>query len=195
MDRIVAVDFGSTFTKAALFDCGAGRTVATAHAPSTASSDVTLGLQRVLRDLARQSGTSLARIPALACSSAAGGLRVAVIGLVPALSLEAARRASLGAGARIVGAYGYKLTGRMLSELETARPDIVVLAGGTDGGDEDTILHNAAALARSTLVAPIVVAGNASVAKACVDRLRESGKDALCTSNLLPEAGRIDPGP
>ena len=195
MDRIVAVDFGSTFTKAALFDCGAGCTVATARAPSTASSDVTLGLQRVLRDLAQQSGTSLARIPALACSSAAGGLRVAVIGLVPALSLEAARRASLGAGARIVGAYGYKLTGRMLSELETARPDIVVLAGGTDGGDEDTILHNAAALARSTLVAPIVVAGNASVADACVDRLRQSGKDARCTSNLLPEVGRIDPGP
>jgi uncharacterized protein (TIGR01319 family) len=111
------------------------------------------------------------------------------------LSLEAARRAALGAGARIVGAYGYKLTGRMLSELVAARPDIVVLAGGTDGGDEETILHNAAALARSSQAAPIVVAGNACVAEACADLLRAAGKDAFCTPNLLPEIGRIDPGP
>ena len=195
MDAVVAIDFGSTYTKGVVFDRAASRIAGVAHTPSTVSTDITIGLRRVLAELRERARVPLDRMPALACSSAAGGLRVAVIGLVPALSLEAAQRAALGAGARIVGAYGYKLTRQTLGALNDAQPDIVLLAGGTDGGDEDNILHNASALARSAIGAPVIVAGNCSVQDDCIARLREAGKTAIGASNLLPEVDRIEPGP
>jgi len=191
MDPILAIDFGSTYTKAVLIDRDAAAIVGSAHTPSTVGTDVTVGLARVLADLGAKTGVSLRGTPALACSSAAGGLRVAVIGLVPALSLEAARRAALGAGAKIVAAYGYKITPRALAELEALAPDIVLLAGGTDGGDEETILHNAQALARSKLRAPVIVAGNQCVLDECVDTLRAAGKTAHPAENLLPDVGHV----
>ncbi|HYC36031.1 MAG TPA: methylaspartate mutase accessory protein GlmL [Usitatibacter sp.] len=192
MDPILAVDFGSTYTKAALIDRAAAQVVASAHAPSTVGSDVTLGLRQVLSEVSAKVGRDIRKVPALACSSAAGGLRVAIIGLVPALSLEAARRAALGAGAKIIAAYGYKLTAKPLADLERLAPDIVLLAGGTDGGDEETILHNARLLARSPISAPIVVAGNQVVQQECLDLLQAAGKPARPADNLLPEVGRIE---
>lgn len=101
----------------------------------------------------------------------------------------------MGAGAKIVGAYGYKLTARSLAELDEAQPDIVLLAGGTDGGDEENILHNAGVLARSALAAPVIVAGNQCVLQDCVARLREAGKTVFPAENLLPEVGRIEVRP
>ena len=195
MDHIIAIDFGSTYTKGVLFDCGTASVVAIAYTPSTVGTDITIGLRQVLAVLRERSGARLERVPGVACSSAAGGLRVAVIGLVPVLSLEAAQRAALGAGARIVGAYGYKLTKRMLAELETSQPDIVLLAGGTDGGDEQNILHNAAMLADSAASAPIIVAGNQCAREECISLLRGAGKVALATENLLPDIDRIEAGP
>lgn len=192
MGPILTVDFGSTYTKAVLIDTEGCDIIAAAHAPSTVSTDVTLGLRRVLDELGARSGVDLRKAPALACSSAAGGLRVAVIGLVPALSMEAARRAALGAGAKIVGAYGFKLTADRVREIAESRPDILLLAGGTDGGDEETILHNARAIARSKLESPVIVAGNVCVRDACLARLKKGGKRALPATNLLPEVGRVD---
>ena len=93
MEPLLAVDFGSTYTKAVLFDLGAAEVVATAQAPSTVATDVTIGLGHVVDELTRRTGVQVRRVRALACSSAAGGLRLAVSGLVPSLSLEAARRA------------------------------------------------------------------------------------------------------
>jgi uncharacterized protein (TIGR01319 family) len=192
VDPILAIDFGSTYTKAVLLDQAAARVVAVAHTPSTVATDITIGLRRVLAEMSAKAGCDAGGIPALACSSAAGGLRVAVIGLVPALSLEAARRAALGAGARIVAAHGYKLTARGVMELEALAPDIVLLAGGTDGGDEQTILHNAGMLARAALGAPFIVAGNECVLDECVAVLRAAGKTVHAAANLLPEVGRVE---
>lgn len=191
MDPVLAIDFGSTYTKAVLIDRDAAAIVGAAHTPSTVGTDVTVGLARVLADLGAKTGVELRKTPALACSSAAGGLRVAVIGLVPALSLEAARRAALGAGAKIVAAYGYKITPRALAELEALAPDIVLLAGGTDGGDEETIVHNARQLARSKLRAPVIVAGNQCVLDECVEMLRGAHKTAHPAENLLPDVGHV----
>ena len=81
------------------------------------------------------------------------------IGLVPELSCEAAKRAALGAGAKIVGHYSHKLTVAEVREIEDISPDLVLLAGGTDGGNEDTILHNANMLSCSKIAVPIIVAG------------------------------------
>ena len=195
MNVVLAVDFGSTYTKGVVFDCRTAKILGVAYSPSTVATDVTIGLREVLNALRANCGLPVAELPAFACSSAAGGLRVAVVGLVPVLSLEAAQRAALGAGARVVGAYGYKLTSARLRELADAKPDIVLLAGGTDGGDEQTILHNACALGQSALDVPVIVAGNACVTDKCIERLEAEGQQALRAPNLMPEVDRIDAAP
>jgi uncharacterized protein (TIGR01319 family) len=188
----LTIDFGSTFTKGSLFDLANERVLAIAYEPSTVDTDVTVGLHAVLSKLGKATSHDLTRIPARVCSSAAGGLRMVVVGLVPSLSLEAAQRAALGAGAKIVGAYGHKLSASVLSALAASRPDLVLLAGGIDGGDEETILHNARALAGLGLDSPVIVAGNQFVAGDCVSTLREAGRNATLAANILPEIDRVE---
>src|SRR5205823_12450990 len=101
----------------------------------------------------------------LAPSSAAGGLRIAVVGNVPGLTFEAANQAALGAGAKIVGSTAFKLAEDRIRDIEDLRPDMILLTGGVDGGDAETILHNARTLAESALTVPMVVAGNQAVAQ------------------------------
>jgi uncharacterized protein (TIGR01319 family) len=69
------------------------------------------------------------------------------IGLVPELIAEAARRAALGARAKMLRVFAYELSRRDLAELRALKADIVLLAGGTDGGDGKTIVANARAFA------------------------------------------------
>jgi uncharacterized protein (TIGR01319 family) len=192
MDLAVAVDFGSTFTKGAAFDVAKGTLLGVAYQPSTVGSDVRIGLRAVLDQLQGSTRQTIAGAPTYVCSSAAGGLRMVVIGLVPSLSLEAAQRAALGAGAKIIGAFGHKLPPAVLQQIESACPDLILLAGGIDGGDEATIQHNARMLADSKVDAPIIVAGNYSVSGECHQVLTSRGKTALLAPNILPEIDRIE---
>lgn len=171
--QFLAIDFGSTFTKVSLIDLDTATLLATAHAPTTIENDVTIGLEQALSSLSSRNGTfDPSSAQAIrACSSAAGGLKVLVIGLVRSLSVEAAQRAALGAGAKIVGAYSGKLSAREVKGIATEGADVVLLSGGTDGGDEDTILHNARLLADSRLAAPLIVAGNKVVGELCAETL------------------------
>ena len=83
-DLRVFIDFGSTFTKVVAFDLGRELLLGRVQAPSTVDTDVNLGLDRALNELRRTVDVAEADIAsALACSSAAGGLRMACIGLVP----------------------------------------------------------------------------------------------------------------
>ena len=76
---VVCVDFGSTFTKASLVDLADGRIVAAAEHPTTIDTDVLEGYDACLAALVEQDGRA-ADAPTLACSSAGGGLRIAVVG-------------------------------------------------------------------------------------------------------------------
>ena len=192
MHLALAVDFGSTFTKASLFDLAENRMVGAAYEPSTVDTDVTVGLQAVLSRVKAHTPVPLSQIPTHVCSSAAGGLRMVVVGLVPSLSLEAAQRAALGAGAKIVGAYGHKLSANVVAALAASRPDLILLAGGIDGGDEATILHNSQALARLDIGTPIIVAGNQYVADDCVAMLSKAGRTVTRAANILPEIDRVE---
>jgi uncharacterized protein (TIGR01319 family) len=189
VDYGLFIDFGSTFTKLVALDLGGERVVGRAQSPSTVDTDITLGLKAAFEQINTVLGEEPTYRCKLACSSAAGGLRMATIGLVPELTAEAAKRAALGAGAKVVGVYSYKLTKRELGELESMDPDIVLLAGGTDGGDKETIVHNAKGLSRSKLHAPIVMAGN-KVASDEIQAILESGqKECIITDNVMPEMG------
>ena len=133
--------------------------------------------------------------PRRASSSAAGGLRMVVCGLVPRLTSEAARRAALGAGAKVVGVYSYRLTRADIAAIEQLRPDIVLLSGGTDGGESAVVMHNAERLAASQLDCPFIVAANRSIAGEAAEAIAAGGKSVQLAANVMPEFGRLEVDP
>ena len=101
----------------------------------------------------------------LACSSAGGGLRLAVVGYEREVTAQAGYRVGLSAGAKVVHVSAGPMSGADLGDLRASRPDLVLLVGGTDGGNAEVLLHNASRLAKARIGAPVVVAGNADAAR------------------------------
>lgn len=195
MSAALLVDLGSTYTKLLAVDLERQTILGRAAAPSTVATDVTLGLLTALDRLHRQLGGEPVYRYRLACSSAAGGLKMVVIGLVPDLTAEAARRAALGAGARVVGVFSHVLGQAEWDRMRQLEPDLVLLAGGTDGGERRTIVANAAGLAALRLGVPVVVAGNKSAADEVLATLQQAGQDARLAHNVMPEIGRLEVEP
>lgn len=196
------IDFGSTFTKVTAVDLRHGRILGRSQAPSTVTSDVCVGLLSAFGRLHDAHGIFKEKPVGLdaldgfyvqASSSAAGGLRIVVIGLVPGLTVEAANSAALGAGGKIVGTFAFKLGEPQIAQIAGLKPDIILLTGGTDGGDSQTILHNGALLARSHLAVPVVVAGNRQVAEQVRANLAGAGKESCRADNVLPAANVLAP--
>jgi len=179
------IDFGSTYTKLRAIDLDRRRILGSGQGPSTVTTDIMIGMKAGLDDLERRLG-GLPRFKyRLASSSAAGGLRMVTVGLVRELTAEAARRAALGAGAKLVGAFAYRLTASDVDRIVSLAPDILLLAGGTDGGNSDVIVHNAQVLGRSALACAIVLAGNRNAADDA--RAALAGRQVLATDNVMPE--------
>ncbi len=189
-------DFGSTFTKVTAVDLEREEIIGWAQAPTTVNTDITIGLNQALSKLELTSGIDLKKVEGkYACSSAAGGLMMAAIGLVPELTLEAARRAALGAGAKVVCGYGFEIDEEIVGEVEAAKCDIILLSGGTDGGDKKTILHNARMLANSKISCPVLVAGNRVAANRAKSILENKNKIAYISKNVLPSLDVVDVEP
>lgn len=186
------IDFGSTYTKVTAVDLKEERVVACAKGPTTVQTDIMQGLETALNELKHKLGGNPVYGRRLACSSAAGGLSMVTIGLVPELTAEAAKRAALGAGAKVVKVYAYELNEKEVREIESINPDIVLLSGGTDGGNKAVICANASSLAVSRIKAPIVVAGNKAAADEISDILKKGGKDVRVTDNVMPDFGVLN---
>jgi uncharacterized protein (TIGR01319 family) len=190
------IDFGSTYTKITAVDLDAEEIIGWSQSPTTIKTDITIGLDNALAELAEACGISLKKIQGkYACSSAAGGLQIAAIGLVPDLTLEAARRAALGAGAKVVCSHGYEIDEGIIGQIEEAACDIILLSGGTDGGDKGTILHNAEMLADSHIQCPVLVAGNRAAASKVRTILERQGKVVYISKNVLPSLDVVDVAP
>lgn len=186
MRPYLLIDFGSTYTKVTVVDAEQPAVIGREKVLSTVDTDITLGLQAALERLDERMGGLPAFTARLACSSAAGGLRIVAVGLVPELTAKASREAALGAGARVIATYSYRLSQKDVLEIERLDPDIVLLAGGTDGGNEEIVLHNGEMLAASSLAAPIVYAGNRDVRHQVVELLKNSGKQVRASANVMP---------
>jgi len=179
---VVCVDIGSTYTKAAQVDLATGALLATAQSPTTA--DVVDG---VLTATAGLDGEIVA------CSSAGGGLRLAVVGYEELISAEAGHRAALSAGARVVHVAAGRLDDAALATLRDVAPDVVLLVGGTDGGEASVLRHNAAALSGLGWPVPVVLAGNAAVRDEVSGVLRDGGLPVREADNVLPDIGLLAP--
>ncbi|WP_189081797.1 glutamate mutase L [Mangrovihabitans endophyticus] len=192
MHRAVCVDVGSTYTKACLVDLDGGALICGTQTPTTASSDVLTGLDAAVSALG---DTAAGAAGWYVCSSAGGGLRLAVVGYEALVTAEAAHRAGLSAGARVVHVAAGPLDAAGLDGLRAARPDVILLAGGTDGGDGSVLLHNARRLAAARLRVPVVVAGNAEARPDAARALAERRVPVTVTGNVLPRIGVFDAGP
>jgi len=194
MSSALLIDFGSTYTKIVAVDLDREEITGYAQSCTTVQTDIMIGLRHALALLP----SSLRNVPyacKLSSSSAAGGLGMVTIGLIPELSAEAARRSALGAGAKVIKVFSFKLADKELREIEGINPDIVLLAGGIDGGNTEVILANAQKLAQSRLTCPVVVAGNKAVADEVCGILQAGGKVPLATENVMPDVNVLNVEP
>ena len=189
MRPILLIDFGSTYTKLTAVDVEGEVILGTAASYTTVQTDIGDGLQKGLQLLEAKTG-KLNFEKTYACSSAAGGLRMVASGLVPELTSEAAKLASLGAGAKIVGLYSYQMTEEDIDEIAQLKPDIFLLVGGTDGGNTACIEHNARMLATMQPKFPIVIAGNRNSVRACKDALVDC--EVYVCPNVMPKFGVLN---
>jgi uncharacterized protein (TIGR01319 family) len=201
MAPCIAIDIGSTWTKGALFEWAEGELVLRRRVSHpTTVHDLVEGFAAVLHQLLperapKEVNDLVARgtIELHYSSSAKGGLAVAALGLVPDITLESAKLAAYSAGAKLTQVLSYRLTGADLRSLEAAPPDILLFAGGTDGGNTEYLLANAKALARSDLSCAFVYAGNRSVRDEVCDLLAHKG--VIAVDNLLPSLESPNPDP
>ncbi len=189
MKPVLLVDFGSTYTKAVLADTDEGKLLGTASSFTTVQSDINEGLANACAKLKEQTGVG-EYAETYACSSAAGGLKMIAAGLVPELTVQAAKEASLGAGAKIMKTYSYQLTKSDVKEIDRLCPDIILLTGGTDGGNRESILHNAKRLSEMEKDIPIVAAGNRCCMEECEEILH--GRQVFLCENVMPVLGKLN---
>lgn len=192
MAAVSLTDFGSTYTKVRLVDRDQARVLARAEAPTTIGTDLMEGYATALAAAQDQLPEPVAIDAALAASSAGGGLRVAAIGLVADLTAAAARQAALNAGARVGAVLAGELDAAELARLDQASPEIVLFAGGTDGGQAELVLANAQRLAAHGVAAQVVVACNAAVAERVAVILGEAEIAAVLADNVMPQLGRLE---
>lgn len=196
MEAYLLIDFGSTYTKLTAVDIESEQILATAKDITTVDTDIMTGFNNAYKRIEKQiENKDVNFIKKLACSSAAGGLKMVAIGLVPDLTAEAAKRAALGAGARVLKVYSYELAGKEIEEIKNSNLDIILLAGGTDGGNKECIIHNANMLAQHGVKLPIVVAGN----KVAQDEIEEIFKSNnifyRITENVMPKLNALNVEP
>ncbi|WP_299850867.1 GlmL-related ornithine degradation protein [uncultured Roseovarius sp.] len=164
IDSVVA-EIGSTTTTVSAFDnlgTDDAKFLGQGQAPTTVlEGDVRVGLRAAVKDLETRLGIEkLDYFEMLATSSAAGGLKMTVHGLVHDMTARAANEAALGAGAIVHNVTAGKMRRGEIAQLEATKPNIILLAGGVDHGERDTVLDNAEKIAALDMPIPVIYAGN-----------------------------------
>ena len=197
-------DVGSTFTKVTGFRLerdATGETLSLlgrSQSPTTVD-DIENGIARA-REALVAAGVAVASDATLhASSSAAGGLRMVALGYMPRVTVKAAKEVAMNAGARVLEVLScddpaeYRV--EVLCEI---RPDIILLTGGTDGGDADSLIGNAEVVVeaarqvglsggRGEPWSPVViVAGNREGQGPASERLRAASVKLWRVPNVLP---------
>lgn len=194
MALVLCVDVGSTFTKAALVEDLTGELLGTAEHRTTVGTDVLDGID-ACRDALTGAHPGASDAPVLACSSAGGGLRIAVVGSEALVTAEAGRRVALSSGGKVVAVLSRASGDEEFADLAApggAAPDVVLLTGGTDGGDTEGVLGGARRLAASGWRGPVVVAGNAEARPEV--RAALGDLPVTVTDNVVPRIGVLAPG-
>jgi len=193
---VLIAEIGSTTTLVSAFDRldGAPRFLGQGQAAtSVLEGDVRVGLKNAITDLECKLGKGELRYSELlASSSAAGGLKMCVHGLVYEMTVNAARAAALGAGAIVRQTTAGKLTQADLAKQRSIRPNLILLAGGTDGGERETALYNAELIAAEGTGTPVLYAGNVQNQDAIQTIFKRANVPCYIAENVYPRLDELN---
>lgn len=189
--KILTADIGSTYTKLVAIDARREEIIGTSSSFTTIDTDVMEGFRNALQGLVESIG-EFEYDELLCCSSAAGGLKMVALGLVPELTAKAARLAASSAGAKVVKTYAFELSHTEMDEIESIKPDLVLLCGGTDGGNKEVIIANAKKLVQLNVDFTTVVAGNKSASTEIESIFTDTDKPFVITENVMPEFNKLN---
>ena len=200
--EVLVADIGSTLTKLSAFrgleananhpPAKRARFLGQGCARTTVSEgDVGLGLAAARQDLETRCHVDASGARLMAASSAGGGLRMTVHGLTQDMTLRAAREASLGAGAIVAFATAGCISADDLEQMRQLKPNLILLAGGVDYGDRETVVANARALASSDVSAPVLYAGNKAAKEEVKRLLQAAGATVYMAENVYPRLDEL----
>lgn len=186
---LLVYDVGSTYTKVTAFEkqnkvlSFIGRS----QAPTTVSN-IEIGLINARKNLAKNMGLlDITPGKVLATSSAAGGLRMIAMGYMPRVTAKAAKEVAMSAGARVLEIISHETPVDFREEvLHEIKPDIILLAGGTDGGDEDSVLENAHIIVKSKCGGVVIIACNAQAQPKVEAFLKSHDVSTIRVQNVMP---------
>jgi uncharacterized protein (TIGR01319 family) len=198
---VLVAEIGSTTTVVNAFKdletdpvfVGQGQAATSVH-----DGDVNIGVANAIEDLRKSlNADKIEYKELLATSSAAGGLKMTVHGLVYDMTAKAAREAALGAGANIHYVTAGKLRRSDLKHIESLMPNIILVAGGVDYGERDTAMHNAEMIAKMDIRVPVIYAGNIQNQDDVRDAFEVAGKADLLyiVENVYPKIDQLNVEP
>lgn len=199
----LTADIGSTFTKLVATDVSLGKVIGTSCAFTTIETDVRDGFNNAVRNMEAKIG-KFSYDKLICCSSAAGGLKMVALGLVPELTAKAARLTAASAGAKVVKTYSFEISKAEQEEIYQINPDLVLLCGGTDGGNKDVIISNAKRLCEIDRDFSAIVAGNKSASHELQKIFTGEGnstqgnsnryfpKNFVISQNVMPEFNKLN---
>lgn len=200
IDALVA-EIGSTTTVVNAFiglHNGEPHFLGQGQAPTSVNlGDVNIGLNQAIANLKQNLGSDLEILEIFATSSAAGGLKMTVHGLVYDMTVKAAEEAALGAGANIHLVTSGVLTKYNIQKIQKIKPNIILIAGGVDYGEKATALNNAYEIANLQLNIPVIYAGNCVNHEEISDIFKNSKQEKYLhiTENVYPKIDELNVEP
>lgn len=224
-ESILAIEVGAAVTRAVLFDVVEGqyRFVASGQAPSTAEapfSDVGLGVREAIKSLEDITGSSLlgkdnnliapsqpdgTGVDAVVATISAGPVvRTVIVGLLSDVSVESARRLAESTYARVVDTLDLsdqRKPDQQLDAIVRSRPELVILAGGTDGGATRSMLKIIEAVGLACYLIPmekrpmVLYAGNEKLAGDVQELLGAHAGKLVIGQNVRPSLETESLGP
>ncbi len=222
-ESILAIDVGAAVTRVAFFDVVEGeyRFVAAGQAPTTAEApfkDVGIGVREAIRNLQSVLGNKLlgpqddnliapsqpdgSGVDAVVATMSAGpAVKTVVAGLLPDVSLQSVRRLAESTYSRIVESLDLsdrRKPEQQMDSIVRTRPDLVILAGGTDGGASRSILKMIEAVGLACYLMPeekrpmVLYAGNRKLANDVQELLGGHAGKLQISHNIRPSLDTED---
>ncbi len=186
--NLLVYDVGSTFTKLSAFSFSRGSLhfMGRSQSPTTVY-DIEAGLIKAKEALMKKDIKISPHPTILSTSSAAGGLRMVALGYMPRVTAKAAKEVAMSAGARVLEIISYEDPPEYrVQVLKEIKPDIILLAGGTDGGDQESLLENASLIVKSGVKAVVILAGNKDAQGKAAEILEKGGIISIRVPNVMP---------
>ncbi|MFP3950677.1 MAG: glutamate mutase L [Candidatus Bathyarchaeia archaeon] len=217
-ESYIVVDVDSDLTKAALIVKrniklgvkGVAEANTTIDEPEL---DVTIGVKEAINRLEEEVGRELwsgtgpkEGYKFLCSSSSSGGLHMVVAGVVSMVSAESAQRAALGAGALLMDVFSIddsRPRFRKIQDMRKLKPDMFLLAGGTDGGAVRQVIELAELIDESDIHPrfgegfrlPLIYAGNIEIREEVKEGISDERYAMRYVDNVRPVIESENLGP